>query len=231
MICMLRFFASLLLLPLCAAVFLAAADVLRVASGVETLFTPPVVAFGAGFLAWIATWFFMPAPTRAYVLGHELTHALWGMLFGARVGRMKVSAKGGSVLLSKTNVWISLAPYFFPFYTVVVVAVYALASCFFSMAWGRLVFLALVAYTWGFHITFTFDALRARQPDVVENGRLFSWVVIWLANVLGVGVWIAAVTPAGLPLLWTRLCARTLGAYGGAGHALHAAWAWLARFF
>jgi len=228
---MLRFCASLLLLPLCAAAPLAVADVLRAAPAGGEILTPPVIAFAAGFFAWVAAWFCFKAPAKAYVLGHELTHALWGLLFGARVGRMKVSAKGGSVMLSKTNAWISLAPYFFPFYTMVVAGAYALASCFVEPGRGRLVFLFLVAYTWGFHITFTFGALRARQPDVMENGRVFSWVVIWLANVLGAGLWIALMTPAGLPMYWEGLCGRTLSAYAGTWGMLLAAWAWLARLF
>ena len=209
---MFRFIASLLLLPLCAAVFLAAADVLRVASEVEEIFSPPMLAFGGGFIAWAAT-YCRVVPMKIYVFGHEVTHALWGLLFGARVGRMKVSDKGGSVMLSKTNLWISLAPYFFPFYTMVVVGVYALASCFWELGWGRLVFLFLTAYTWGFHFTFTIVSLRTRQPDVMEHGRAFSWVVIWLVNVLGAGVWIAAMTPAGFPLYWAQLCARGVSAY------------------
>jgi len=210
---LLRFIASLLLLPLCAAVFLAAADVLRVASEVEEIFSAPVIAFGGGFFAWVATYFCLSVPMKIYVFGHEVTHALWGLLFGARVGRMKVSDKGGSVMLSKTNLWISLAPYFFPFYTMVAVGVYALASCFWELGWGRLVFLFLTAYTWGFHFTFTIVSLRTRQPDVMEHGRAFSWAVIWLVNVLGLGVWIAAMTPAGFPCYGEKLRERTVAAY------------------
>ena len=78
------------------------------------------VAVIAGLVAQLAVWKFLPLPVRAYVLGHELTHALWGLLFGARVSKLRVGTSGGSVTLSKSNVWITLAPYFFPFYTVVV---------------------------------------------------------------------------------------------------------------
>ena len=60
-----------------------------------------------------------------YVLGHELTHALWTWLFGGKVKKMKVSSSGGHVVISKTNFFIALAPYFFPLYAVIVVAVFA----------------------------------------------------------------------------------------------------------
>ena len=48
---------------------------------------------------------------------------MWGLLFGARPSDVRVSASGGSVRLSKSNLLITLAPYFFPFYTFVVIVV------------------------------------------------------------------------------------------------------------
>ena len=226
---MLRIFASLLLLPLCVAVPLATLSVLRAASSSENLFSPPTCAFAAGWLAWMLVWFLLKTPMKIYVFGHEMTHALWGLLFGARVGKMRVSNKGGSVMLSKTNLLISLAPYFFPFYTMLVVGVYLLAACFMDMARFRLAFLFLVAFTWGFHITFTFISLRVRQPDVMEHGRLFSWVVIWLANIAQVGLWMVAVTPVMFSFYWTQLCARSGGAYFSVWLATCAAAAWTRR--
>ena len=226
---MIRFCASLFLLPLCAAVLLATLDVLRAASATEHLFSPPVIAFGGGYLAWMLVYFCFKTPMKTYVFSHEMTHALWGVLFGARVGRMKVTDKGGSVMLSKSNLLISLAPYFFPFYTMLVVGVYLLAACFMDMARFRLAFLFLVAFTWGFHITFTFISLRVRQPDVMEHGRLFSWVVIWLANIAQVGLWMVAVTPVMFSFYWTQLCARSGGAYFSVWLATCAAAAWTRR--
>ena len=230
-----RFAVSLLLLPLCAAVFLATLEVFRQASGTDALFSPPAYAFAAGYVAWVLTWFCFKAPVRAYVLGHELTHALWGLLFGARVGRMRVSENGGSVMLSKSNVWISLAPYFFPFYTLLATGIYLLAAQFVDTPLLRLVFLFLVAYTLGFHMTFTFVTLRVRQPDIMEHGRLFSWVVIWLLNILEAGFWITILTPVRLDLYLEELCQCTVASYTLAWHffqtACNTARPWMMRFF
>jgi hypothetical protein len=66
-------------------------------------------------------WFFLPHPVKTYVVAHELTHALWGLLCGARVSHLRVSEGGGSVRLSKSNIVITLAPYFFPLYTILVI--------------------------------------------------------------------------------------------------------------
>lgn len=85
-------------------------------------FPSDAVALFLGMSAFLLVRMIASDPVRLYVLGHELTHALWGLAFGARVSRLKVGAKGGSVQLTKSNVWITLAPYFFPFWTMLVVA-------------------------------------------------------------------------------------------------------------
>ncbi|HBA85073.1 MAG TPA: hypothetical protein DCZ95_13355 [Verrucomicrobia bacterium] len=146
-----------------------------------------------GFGLWLFLFLALPRPVRTYVLAHELTHALWGALMGARVARVKVSKKGGSVQLSKNNFLITLAPYFFPFYTVLAIAGYYLLSIFFDLRAYEPFWLGLIGLTWGFHLTFTVTMLLTHQPDIQENGWLFSYAVIYLFNALGVGLWIVMV--------------------------------------
>jgi hypothetical protein len=145
-----------------------------------------------GFALWVALYFLMPRPVRTYVLAHELTHALWGWLMGARIGKIRVSRKGGSVTLSKTNFLITLAPYFFPFYTMCLVLLLLVASLFFDITPYEAFWLALVGFTWGFHVTFTVSMLMRRQTDITESGRIFSYAFIYLMNVLGICLWIVA---------------------------------------
>ena len=76
----------------------------------DTLFPPGALAMAAGFLLFFVLWIFRIAPMRLYVLGHELTHALFGLCFGAVPKNLKVGLKGGSVELTKTNVLITLSP-------------------------------------------------------------------------------------------------------------------------
>lgn len=146
-----------------------------------------------GFLLWIFLFFTMPRPMRTYVLAHELTHAIWALIMGARVSRLRVSARGGSVTVSKTNWLITLAPYFFPFYTLLVLLLYFLLGWFHDLRPYEPLALALVGFTYAFHVTFTLAMLTVRQPDIIEHGRLFSYTVILLLNVLGVGCWLVAV--------------------------------------
>ena len=77
------------------------------------------------FIGGCSFYFFLflttPKPYKIYVLGHELTHAIWAILMGKKVSKIKISKKGGYVEISKSNFWISLSPYFFPFYTFVLI--------------------------------------------------------------------------------------------------------------
>ena len=152
-----------------------------------------VWTLAGGFAFWLAVYFCLPRMIRTYVLAHELTHALWGSLMGAKVSGLKVSRKGGSVQLSKKNFIIILAPYFFPLYTCLVILGYYLLSLFYDLRPYEPLWLSLVGMTWGFHLTFTVSTLMTHQPDIQENGRLFSYAFIYLMNILGISLWVVMV--------------------------------------
>jgi hypothetical protein len=192
-----NFFVGVLLMPVCVAITLTLASLVRAAHPASDAFLPPaVMAFGAGFLIWLILYFTLPPPVRTYVLAHELTHALWGSFMGASISRMKISKERGSVTLSKSNFLITLAPYFFPLYTIIVIIVYCGLSLFYDTTAYHLLWLGLVGFTWSFHFTFTMSALMQSQTDLKEYGYLFSYTVIYIFNVLGIAIWIIAVTDA-----------------------------------
>jgi hypothetical protein len=151
------------------------------------------IATLAGVACWLVVYLLLPKPTWAYVLGHELTHALWTWLFGGSVRRLKVTAKGGHVLVTRNNFLIALAPYFFPFYAVAVILVFVAGDWIWG--WGPFVapFHLLLGAAYAFHLTLTWEILQTRQSDIVAHGYLFSAVIIWLGN--------AAVLVLGIPLL------------------------------
>src|SRR5262249_13636577 len=86
--------------------------------------------FSLGALLWLITFFGLPRPIVIYVFGHELTHAIWVWLMGGRVSRFRVSRDGGHVVINRSNFWIALAPYFFPLYSILAIAVYGALSLF-----------------------------------------------------------------------------------------------------
>lgn len=185
----LKLFIAVLLLPACAGMAMALGAVLRICGSADTTWVP----FVAGAACWCVIFFLLPKPMWIYVFGHELTHALWAWLFGGRVKKMKVTSSGGHVVVTRTNFIITLAPYFFPLYAVVVIAIFAAGH----WIWGWQKFLVyfdlLLGVAYAFHVTLTFHTLQTRQSDITSQGYLFSAVVIFLGN--------AVILLVGIPLL------------------------------
>ncbi len=210
---------GVVLLPLCWAAARAVLDLLRHAVGNNDALLPPgAAALGCGYLLWMAVWLFLPQPLRAYVLAHELTHALWSLLFGGRASGLRVTPQGGSVRLTKTNLLITLAPYFFPFYTLLVILVRALTGVFVDPVPWPSAWLFLIGFTWGFHFSFTLQSLTVRQPDIQAYGRTFSYAIIWLLNLAGLSLWIVCTTDATGGQLLAAWTGRTAGAYATVLH-------------
>ena len=225
-----KMLAGICLLPFCWSVSIAVYQLYQASVKTSLANSWETWALPIGFLSWTLVFFLLPKPMRTYVLGHELTHAFWTLMMGGRVGKMKVGKKGGHVHLSKTNFVIALAPYFFPFYTVLVIAAYYAAGLAIDMAPYRVWWLGAVGFTWAFHITFTIHMLSGQQPDVQEHGALFSYAVIYCMNVLVIGIWMILV---GTPLLVTLgdlLKSETTSAYGLTWYWIAHAWAWVQQF-
>jgi hypothetical protein len=176
----LKFLIAVLLLPVCAGAALALGAVLRICGGADTTWVP----FLAGAACWCVIFFLLPKPMWIYVFGHELTHALWAWLFGGRVKKMKVSSGGGHVIVTKNNFLITLAPYFFPLYAVILIAVFAAGNWFWGWQNFLVFFDLLLGAAYAFHVTLTFHTLQTSQSDITSQGYLFSGVVIFLANAL-----------------------------------------------
>ena len=188
-----KFIIAVLLLPVCAGAARALWLVLRAGYGADTVWVPLL----AGAACWAVIFLLLPKPMLIYVFGHELTHALWTWLFGGKVKKMKVSSKGGHVVISKTNFVIVLTPYFFPLYAVIVIGVFALGNLIWNWHGYLVWFHLLVGAAYAFHVTLTFHVLQTQQSDITSQGWLFSAVVIFLGNV--------GVLLFGIPLLTARV--------------------------
>ena len=215
----LRFVFALAALPFAYALALVFVDAFRLMPLSGSGFLPPgAVWLSAGFMLFLVSWVFLPAPVRLYVLGHELTHALWGLAFGAKPSNLKVGLKGGSVMLTKSNVWITLAPYFFPFWTAIVGLVALVVRCFVTPLPCPGAWLFAVGFTWCFHVCFTLRSLMQVQPDAQEYGYFFSYVFIWILNVAGVIAWIVCTSEVTWRAIGRSLVARTSSAYIAVAH-------------
>ena len=214
----LRFLTGLLLLPACWGVGKAFIHALEDSAGG---FTVGTLALVGGVLVFVLAWVALPRPVRTYVLGHELTHALWGLLFGAMPSDLRVSESGGSVRLTKSNLFITLAPYFFPFYTFLVIIAALVTYAFLRPLPAIPLWLFMIGFTWAFHILITVETLSSSQPDIKVYGRLFSWTFIFIINFLIVLIWLACTTDLTFAALGGILVRDLLSAYVGTGELIY----------
>ena len=141
--------------------------------------------FILGVLVWTLAFFLLPKMIRTYVFGHELTHALWVWAQGGRVSAFVVGRDGGYIIADRRDFLVSLAPYFFPLYSIVAILAFSAAGWFYPWLWlyQKYLFMA-VGMTWAFHFTFTCWMIPKQQTDLLLHGTFFSLVVIYLANLL-----------------------------------------------
>lgn len=172
---------------------MALAQVVRVSGSADTFW----IVFLAGVACWIVIYILLPKPMWVYVFGHELTHALWVWLMGGQVKRFKATAKGGHVVVSKTNFLIALAPYFFPLYAVLVILIFLVVQWFWDLKYHLVWFHLVAGASYAFHVSLTWHVLQTRQSDITDQGYLFSAVVIFLGNIV--------VLLLGIPLLTARV--------------------------
>ena len=167
--------------------------------------------FFAGLFSYLLLLAIFQQPIRTYIFGHELTHVLWVWLFGGRVKGFKAAAKGGEVRTTKSNFLIFLAPYFFPLYCALVIAAYGMLPLFLQLPPVAIRILSfLLGFTWAFHFTFTLYVLVQGQPDIWATGRIFSFPLIYLFNIVVLAVLIIFVSPkSSYGTFFSRLWSKT----------------------
>jgi hypothetical protein len=191
-----KFIIAVFLLPICAVLsqtfftaFARATVAQRLWTGEEFWF------FSLGAVLWLIAFFGLPRPVILYVFGHELTHALWVWLMGGRVTRFRVGRQGGHIITDRTNFWIALAPYFFPLYSILAIALYGTVSLFINVRpYGQLLY-AIIGVTWAFQFTFTCWMILKSQSDLSDHGTFFSLVVIYLMNLVLLTVMLILASP------------------------------------
>ncbi len=177
----LKLIVGLLLLPLCAGAMPTFVKVLRVSGGAVEVWVP----LAAGAACWLVVFALLPRPMWIYVVGHELTHVVWAWLFGGKLKKFKATSQGGEVVITKSNFLVALAPYFFPLYAVLVVLLFLIGHLIWGWARWAPVFHLLLGAAYAFHLTLTWEILQTRQSDITGQGYLFSGVIIFLGNMLG----------------------------------------------
>lgn len=215
-----KLIVAILLLPLCVGGAKALYRTLAHSGDAQTFW----VAAVGGAACWLVVFLLLPKPMLVYVFGHELTHALWNWAFGGRLKKFKVTPKGGHVVITKSNLVITLAPYFFPLYAVLVILFFLAGDLIWNWTPYRAWFHLALGAAYAFHVTLTWHILQTRQSDITQEGYLFSAVIIFLGNlsVLLVGVPLLAGRPGLLTALswWLHATGDVLAWLGRWVHRL-----------
>ena len=204
------FFLGFALIPVNAGflrfLFVVAGDFRSKATPVLSL-SAPVGSFIIGAILFTVFFLAFHIPPRFYIWTHELTHAFFGLLAGAKVSHFKIADESGSVRVSETTLLGLLAPYFFPIPAILFLIFVAVLSCFFPVVNTSLgSFLAGVfGFFWAFHGCYTLNAILQYQSDLDTFGPFFSTLFLLALNLLLLCIALAAFSPIGFSAFWKEL--------------------------
>ncbi len=123
-------------------------------------------------------------------LEHELTHLLIGLLFlKIPVGIRVTAHQGGEVRQTgfgtTGQIWITLAPYFFPTVSLFVLVI----AYFFSL--NNLTLLYILGWTTAFHLVSNWGQTSFRQTDLQKAGFLKTILILPVMNLICYGAVLA----------------------------------------
>lgn len=181
----LRLLLGIFIIPACIGVSLGLYEQL---SRIKVVSYYHQIYFVIGIVAYLVVHAVIFKPSYLYIFSHEFMHVIATWISGGKVTAFKVSSKGGNVAVTKSNLFIALAPYFFPFYTIVVTLIFFGAKFFLKDSIDYNPFLFAIGFTLAFHIILTVDFLKVRQTDLMHAGYLFSICLIYIVNLIVVGL-------------------------------------------
>lgn len=149
--------------------------------------------FALGAFSWLVVFLLITRPVKSYILAHELTHLLAAWLTGVPAGQLTFHRNGGSVEVARTTLWISLAPYFIPFYSLLILGVHVLAQLWWDPARWVFALPFLLGFSWSYHLCFTLYSLSQTQSDIRPYGPLGAYPIIAAVNLLILCLTISAV--------------------------------------
>ena len=213
---------AFLLIPFC---FITVITLVR-ESGEDRIFetiwySTELLCFIAGMISMLS-WFVAGVATDKllylYVLGHEMTHAMFVYVCGGRISAIHFSTEGGYVMTNKSNILIALSPYFVPFWSAVLISLHSFISLWATIPAGGLILTGLLGFTWTFHIVWTIWMIPKDQPDLKENGTFLSLMLTIFANLILFSL-ILCVTSREVQLLsfafeWWNNCLDLVEAFG-----------------
>lgn len=124
---------------------------------------------------------------KPYILAHELSHALAGIVFGNKIKKIKIKSDSGYVsFATKPDFITSLAPYIFPFYCVLFALIFFITSLFADINRWRNIFLAAQGFFICFHAANTVSVMTSGvQSDFKKTKSVFlSYMAVFFLNLI-----------------------------------------------
>lgn len=109
---------------------------------------------------------------------HEATHGLICIICGGKVRSLSIVPSGGTVELTRSNLFVKLSPYCIP-----LLALCVLVLTFLLQTKWRPLGLMLSGFLFGNYLLNAFSSLGC-QPDIHQTGRLVAYPLILSANVM-----------------------------------------------
>jgi len=126
---------------------------------------------------------------------HELTHNVWALLFFKKPMGFHVNEDGSGLFQFQgrtstiSELFISLAPYFFPTVTVLLIMVSPIIREDFMG-----IYYLFIGITYGYHISSTIKETHLQQTDITGNGYFTSLNLIISLNLLANGLVLAFIS-------------------------------------
>ncbi len=154
-----------------------------------------ILAFLGGGAVFLLFWFVYLAHREGFwsTLEHELTHALFAVLFFKKIRSLSASRqRGGTITIEGGNVVIALSPYFFPLGALLLLLIKPLVQPQYQLYLNM-----LLGFFYFFHLVHLFREFHPGQPDIQISGRLFSLVFVAFMNLFFLGIILSTLTDRG----------------------------------
>ena len=136
-----------------------------------------------GFLIGAAVWAVLGRKLGFFgVFEHEFTHLVFGLMMFQRPRSFYASVRRGHVTTEGSNFIDNLAPYYFPTFSYILLAVFPLLK---PAAYSY--FYPALGFVTGYHLVSNITEFSLRQSDIRRSGRVFSVIFCIFAGILAFG--------------------------------------------
>lgn len=168
-----KIFFGVCLLPLCWALSTVMVSLILRSSG-------EAICIFSGFCAGSLLVLLRGMTGKLYIFVHEMNHVLWSLLSSIPVKKIALSKTGGHVVVERENLFVALAPYFFPLPVLVLALIHLLIRGIgIRYAIVGYVEYVLFGFFLGWHVVTSLQIIIYGQQEIFRIGLFFSLSLIY----------------------------------------------------